>query len=119
MIFKIFLSLASTPSIELEPDSDSGLTLTRRSSSGGLLSPEVELGATKSAAPSLAEGEQDGFYLLKKDSQRRLTLSRVLSQDGVKICELWMTKIRTRYLGETVLSLVSFPIFNQPYSFLF
>lgn len=110
--------MASTPSIELEQDSDSGL-ITRRSSSGGLLSPEVELGAgAKGTAPSLAEGEQDGFYLLKKDSQRRTTLSRVLAQDGAKICEVWMTKIhtqiRTKYLGETVkLTLVTNNIYHS------
>lgn len=105
-------SLASTPSIELEQDSDSGLTITRRSSSGGLLSPEVELSTgTKGTAPSLVEGEQDGFYLLKKDSQRRTTLSRVLAQDGVKICDVWMTKIRTKHLGETVLTQVRFKRF--------
>lgn len=102
----IFSSLASTPSIELEQDSDSGLTITRRSSSGGLLSPEVDT-VSKGTAPSLVEGEQDGFYLLKKDSQRRTTLSRVLAQDGQKICEVWMEKIHTRNLGETVLSLVT------------
>lgn len=102
-------SLASTPSIDLEPDSDSGLTITRRSSSGGLLSPEVELGEGKKGPvgpPSLAEGEHDGFYLLKKDSQRRTTLSRVLAQDGAKICDVWMKKIRTKYMGETVLTQV-------------
>nr|CAD7256032.1 unnamed protein product [Timema shepardi] len=78
--------------------------MTRRSSSGGLLSPEVELGPHAkgpTGAPNLmADAELDGFYLLKKDSQRRMTLSRVLAQDEHKICEVWM-----RNMGETVLTM--------------
>ncbi|XP_063226712.1 mitogen-activated protein kinase kinase kinase 15 isoform X2 [Bacillus rossius redtenbacheri] len=73
-----------------------GLSMTRRSSSGGLLSPEVEL----STGP---RAEQDGFYLLKKDSQRRMTLSRVLSQDEHKICEVWMKNL-CRDVGDTALT---------------
>ncbi|KRT79544.1 Sterile alpha motif containing protein [Oryctes borbonicus] len=65
-----------------------------RNSSGTLLSPEVDTGG----------GESDGFYLLKKDSQRRTTLSKVFSQDGSKICDLWLSKIRSKFLGETVLT---------------
>lgn len=89
---------------------DSVLTITRRSSSGGLLSPEVELGENKKGPVTLsvAEGEHDGFYLLKKDSQRRTTLSRVLAQDGDKICGVWMKKILSKYKGETVLNAVRF-----------
>ncbi|CAG9769222.1 unnamed protein product [Ceutorhynchus assimilis] len=83
-----FGSLASTPSLDC---GDSGLE--RRNSSGTLLSPEADLGT-----------ETDGFYLLKKDSQRRTTLSKVLANDGTKICDLWMQKVRDKYLGETVLT---------------
>lgn len=84
-------SLASTPSLDMEPDQDGQQ---RRGSTGTLLSPEVDVGV-----------ETDGFYLLKKDSQRRTTLAKVLAQDGAKICELWMQKLRTKYMGETVLTL--------------
>jgi len=55
--------------------------------------------------------EHDGFYLLKKDSQRRMTLSRVLSQDEHKICEVWMKNIH-RDVGETVLTMVCLDCFS-------
>ncbi|KAK9754931.1 MAP3K TRAFs-binding domain [Popillia japonica] len=86
-----FNSLASTPSIDLDPEDHDGTQ--RRNSSGTLLSPEVDAG-----------GESDGFYLLKKDSQRRTTLAKVFAQDGSKICDLWLSKIRSKFLGETVLT---------------
>ncbi|XP_039277638.1 mitogen-activated protein kinase kinase kinase 15 isoform X1 [Nilaparvata lugens] len=80
---------------------DTDASLTRRSSSGGLMSPEVDGGPrTAAGAPT----EQDGFYLLKKDSQRRMTLSRVLSQDQRKICEVWLRNINPD-IGETVLNM--------------
>lgn len=60
--------------------------MTRRSSSGGLLSPEVESPRT--------DGEQDGFYLLKKDSQRRMTLTRVLVNDQHKISQIWHQRLQ-------------------------
>ncbi|XP_066150491.1 mitogen-activated protein kinase kinase kinase 15 isoform X2 [Euwallacea fornicatus] len=87
-----FGSLASTPSLDC---GDSGLDQhsERRNSSGTLLSPEAEVGT-----------ETDGFYLLKKDSQRRTTLAKVLANDGNKIVDLWMQKVRDKYLGETVLT---------------
>ena len=46
---------------------------------------------------------EDGFYLLKKDSQRRQTLTRVLSQDGKKICEVWLRSLE-RDVGQTPLT---------------
>ncbi|KAG5875524.1 hypothetical protein JTB14_033890 [Gonioctena quinquepunctata] len=85
-----FNSLASTPSLDCETENANN---ERRNSSGTLLSPEVETGT-----------ETDGFYLLKKDSQRRTTLAKVLANDGTKICDVWMQKVRDNYLGETVLT---------------
>ncbi|XP_069957702.1 mitogen-activated protein kinase kinase kinase 15 isoform X3 [Cherax quadricarinatus] len=80
--------LASSPDdSSVMTGSDLGDALmTRRSSSGGLLSPEVESPRT--------DGEQDGFYLLKKDSQRRMTLTRVLVHDQHKITEIWYQRLQ-------------------------
>ncbi|KAG8238441.1 hypothetical protein J437_LFUL002898, partial [Ladona fulva] len=55
------------------------------------------LGATEAS-------EQDGFYLLKKDSQRRMTLTKVLSQDEGKICDIWMKSLE-REIGDTILTM--------------
>ncbi|XP_059490906.1 mitogen-activated protein kinase kinase kinase 15 isoform X2 [Neocloeon triangulifer] len=69
---------------------------TRRFSNNTLLSPDIE--SPKDSA------EQDGFYLLKKDSQRRTTLTRVLTQDEKKICDVWMKSIESD-VENTVLSM--------------
>ncbi|XP_012267109.2 mitogen-activated protein kinase kinase kinase 15 isoform X2 [Athalia rosae] len=92
-------TIGSTPSIEASESDTTGPTMTRRSSSGGLLSPEVEL--TGQPGHKVGE-EQEGFYLLKKDSQRRMTLTRVLSQDEAKICQVWISSIY-QDVGQTVL----------------
>ncbi|XP_025831165.1 mitogen-activated protein kinase kinase kinase 5-like isoform X2 [Agrilus planipennis] len=84
-------SIASTPSLaDVEPEAECSR---RRGSNGTPMTPEVD-----------ADVESDGFYMLKKDSQRRTTLVKVLQQDGPQICDLWMQKIREKYLGETVLN---------------
>eukprot|EP00095_Tigriopus_kingsejongensis_P009279 maker-scaffold2334_size17013-snap-gene-0.5 protein:Tk09279 transcript:maker-scaffold2334_size17013-snap-gene-0.5-mRNA-1 annotation:"mitogen-activated protein kinase kinase kinase 5" len=72
-----------TPTDQLDGDP---LLLARRSSSGALLSPDV-LEQIKSVDGM--EGGNDNFYLLKKDSQRRLTLVKVLQQDRAAICRQW------------------------------
>jgi len=56
----------------------SQLVNSRRDSSGALQSPDV-----------LDSPKEDGFYLLKKDSQRRETLVKVLKQDRANICATW------------------------------
>jgi len=53
-------------------------TAARRDSSGILQSPDV-----------LDPAREDGFYLLKKDSQRRATLVRILKDDKHNICATW------------------------------
>lgn len=93
-----------SPDLDSHPlslcETDSGCT-SRRSSSGGLLSPEVELNTSRSTcgSPNLVSttettGEQDGFYLLRKDSQQRATLSRALEEDEDKVCDLWMDSLQ-------------------------
>jgi len=52
----------------------------RRDSSGVLQSPDV-----------LDPVKEDGFYLLKKDSQRRTTLVKILRDDKQRICSTWMS----------------------------
>ncbi|XP_037080511.1 mitogen-activated protein kinase kinase kinase 15-like isoform X2 [Pollicipes pollicipes] len=56
----------------------------RRNSSIGFMSPDVD-------SPRELE---DGFYLLKKDSHRRMTLHKVLSQDQQKILDVWLPALR-------------------------
>ncbi|XP_058444320.1 mitogen-activated protein kinase kinase kinase 15 isoform X2 [Malaya genurostris] len=102
-------NLAETPSLEIEAidPTPAGFQLNRRSSSGGLLSPEVELLSSSSKSPLLngEANESDGFYLLKKDSQRRATLHRVLEHDERKICQVWMEKIVSDRKEAVVISL--------------
>lgn len=106
-MYIISSSLASSPSIDAESDADSTFSLNRRSSTGVLLSPEVDLMGTVSKRLGEAS-ESDGFYLLKKDSQRRATLSKVLSHDEAKICDVWMDKIENNHKVQVVISKVGF-----------
>lgn len=86
---------------------DGDFNLNRRNSSGILLSPEVDVTSTSKTVPG-ETNESDGFYLLKKDSQRRQTLSKVLTQDEQKICAVWMEKIENDRPEKIVLNIVSF-----------
>ncbi|XP_065351801.1 mitogen-activated protein kinase kinase kinase 15 isoform X2 [Cloeon dipterum] len=87
------LSYTSISTCELEQDNPFNV---RRFSNNTLLSPDIE-------SPKESD-EQGGFYLLKKDSQRRTTLTRVLAQDEKKICDVWMKSIETD-VEDTVLSM--------------
>ncbi|CAH0386318.1 unnamed protein product [Bemisia tabaci] len=89
-------SYNSLATVTCDTETD-GSNITRRSSSGGLLSPDVDIGGPNNVP------EQDGFYLLKKDSQRRMTLSRILTQDEENICHEWLKCVRGD-LGNTVLT---------------
>lgn len=64
----------------------------RRKSSGTLVSPEIDMGT----AGSTNEAEHDGFYMLKKDSQRT-TLARVLAHDHSTLCKVWFSFIRKEF----------------------
>ncbi|XP_024085213.1 mitogen-activated protein kinase kinase kinase 15 isoform X2 [Cimex lectularius] len=79
----------NTPEIEEMP------VITRRSSYVGVMSPEVEGGPK-------APMEQDGFYLLKKDNQRRKTLSEVLTEDDASICDAMMERIKKELTDTTI-----------------
>ncbi|XP_059083690.1 mitogen-activated protein kinase kinase kinase 5-like isoform X3 [Tigriopus californicus] len=78
-----------TPTDQLDGDPLLNLEA-RRSSSGGLLSPDVILEQIKSADGFEGGNDGDNFYLLKKDSQRRLTLVKVLQIDRSAICRQWL-----------------------------
>lgn len=52
---------------------------------------------------STAEAEHDGFYMLKKDSQRRTTLARVLAHDQSTLCKVWLSFVR-RDFGQPMLT---------------
>lgn len=80
----------------------------RRCSSTGLMSPDVDVpGTSTSKQPGFGEtAENDGFYLLKKDSQRRTTLSKVLQHDEKTICEVWLEKMQSEHKVQIVIQMV-------------
>lgn len=67
-----------------------------RRCSSGLLSPPVDGCST--------DQESGGFYLLKKDSQRRQTILRVLEEDADTICDIWMSKLLQDIGSDLVIS---------------
>uniref|UniRef100_A0A1L8DKG4 mitogen-activated protein kinase kinase kinase n=1 Tax=Nyssomyia neivai TaxID=330878 RepID=A0A1L8DKG4_9DIPT len=97
------LDSISSPTIELETETDSSSYSSRRCS-GVLLSPEVELSGSSTKSVSGDTNECDGFYMLKKDSQRRTTLSKVLSNDEEKICDVWMDKLVSEHQVQIVIN---------------
>mgnify|MGYP007016984422 FL=1 len=93
----------TSPTLETDNslETNSTVSSTRRSSST-----VYTLGESESRnGGTQTDAEQDGFYLLKKDSQRRMTLSRVLMQDEMKICDDWMMHI-DHEIGDTNLTYV-------------
>lgn len=82
MVFSDGGEFSITPTELTDPIFES----TRRLSSGAIMSTDaVDKGYTE---PDLSESS-DRFYLLKKDSQRRLTLVRVLLMDKALIIDSW------------------------------
>ncbi|XP_023231732.1 mitogen-activated protein kinase kinase kinase 5-like [Centruroides sculpturatus] len=65
--------------------SDCTINGSMRRSSSGMLSPPVDGPQT--------EQDQGGFYMLKKDSQRRITLIKVLTDHVERICDIWMKSL--------------------------
>ncbi|XP_025424577.1 mitogen-activated protein kinase kinase kinase 15 isoform X4 [Sipha flava] len=88
-----FLSSTSLPNMQHSSNSFERQKYNRRQSSGTLLSPEIDMGT----AGSSAEAEHDGFYMLKKDSQRRTTLARVLANDRCTLCKVWLQFISREF----------------------
>lgn len=69
----------------------------RRMSSITIMTPDIDGNTVDSLS------EPNGFYMLKKDSQRRYTLNWLLGQDQHMLCETWLQRIRTLNVGEVVL----------------
>merc|ERR1711971_1117806 len=59
------------------------ISLSRRVSNGEIQSPDV-----------LDPEKGDGFYVLKKDSQRRLTLVKIMKDDKKNLCSNWLALLR-------------------------
>ncbi|XP_022652260.1 mitogen-activated protein kinase kinase kinase 15-like isoform X3 [Varroa jacobsoni] len=65
--------------------------------SSGLLSPPVDGG------PLNGVEETAGFYMLKKDSQRRQTIVKVMQEDKEQLLSIWMDRIRGTLSSASVL----------------
>uniref|UniRef100_A0A1B0FQW7 Protein kinase domain-containing protein n=1 Tax=Glossina morsitans morsitans TaxID=37546 RepID=A0A1B0FQW7_GLOMM len=78
--------------------SHQSFSMERRNSSGTLLSPEIEVSTPSLRTSASSEtSETNDFYHLKKESQRRTTLSKVLTTDECKICEIWLEKLQNEH----------------------
>ncbi|XP_037942653.1 mitogen-activated protein kinase kinase kinase 15, partial [Teleopsis dalmanni] len=89
------LEVNHSSSVDIDELPSNQFILERRNSSGFLLSPEIEASTPSLRTHTSETSETDGFYRLKKDSQRRTTLSKVLAQDENKICNIWLDRIQT------------------------
>lgn len=90
--------------------------LSRRSSSGVLLSPDVEF--TSGIIKPLDASESDPF-IVKKNSQRRITLLDVLAHDEDKICDIWLDKIESNHDVDVMLTRVNIQLTICPILFTF
>ncbi|KAL8591802.1 hypothetical protein ACOMHN_047062 [Nucella lapillus] len=72
-----------SPTRSRTPSAESGLSADCSPVPTCLLSPDID---TQDSGSS----RDGGFYLLRKDSERRGTLVQIISQDNDKICQVWL-----------------------------
>ncbi|XP_046336638.1 mitogen-activated protein kinase kinase kinase 15-like isoform X4 [Haliotis rufescens] len=76
-------SLSPSPTRSRSPSTDSILSPT----STVMLSPDIDVDHSSHDSSTSREG---GFFLLRKDSERRSTLVQILIQDTEEICNQWL-----------------------------
>merc|ERR1719510_2180007 len=96
-IARVLSRMPTSPDIsESVPDSSS----TGTSNEGSILTPtDISLSRRVSngeiPSPDVLDPEKgDGFYVLKKDSQRRLTLVKIMRDDKKNLCSNWHALLR-------------------------